>query len=132
MIFLLLALLSSSVLAMVLKYLNSGSSYGVYFVNYVTCTLLAFAAMEPKALYRGDSTPCWLGGITGLIYLASLVANGYSIHKKRSHPVLGVYPSGGAGSHSGLCGTVRGAAYPSAGSRHGPGRGSGRTDERPA
>ena len=48
MIFLLLALLSSSVLAMVLKYLNSGSSYGVYFVNYVTCTLLAFAAMEPK------------------------------------------------------------------------------------
>ena len=81
MFFLLLALLSSSVLAMVLKYLNSGSSYGVYFVNYVTCTLLAFAAMEPKALYRGDSTPCWLGGITGLIYLASLVANGYSIHK---------------------------------------------------
>lgn len=81
MIFLLLALLSSSVLAMVLKYLNSGSPYGVYFVNYITCTLLAFAAMEPKALYRGDSTPCWLGAITGLIYLASLVANGYSIHK---------------------------------------------------
>ena len=41
------------------------------FCHYVTCTLLAFAAMEPKALYRGDSTPCWLGGITGLIYLAS-------------------------------------------------------------
>lgn len=81
MIFLLLALLSSSVLALVLKYLNSSSPYGVYFINYITCTLLAFAAMEPKALYNGDVTPCWLGGITGLIYLASLFTNGYSIHK---------------------------------------------------
>ena len=81
MIFLLLALLSSSALALVLKYLNSSSPYGVYFVNYITCTLLAFAAMEPKALYNGDVTPCWLGGITGLIYLSSLSSNGYSIHK---------------------------------------------------
>ncbi|MGN8969797.1 EamA family transporter [Intestinimonas sp. HCP28S3_D6] len=81
MIFLLLALLSSSVLAIVLKYLNSSSPYGVYFVNYIICTLLAFATMEPKALYNNDITPCWLGGITGLLYLASLYANGYSIHK---------------------------------------------------
>lgn len=81
MLFLILALLASSVLAMVLKYLNSSSPYGVYFVNYITCALLAFAAMEPKALYNGDLTTCWLGGITGLIYLASLTANGYSIHK---------------------------------------------------
>lgn len=81
MIFLVLALLFSAVLALVLKYLNTGSPYGVYFVNYITCTLLAFAAMEPKALYNGDATPCWLGGVTGLIYLASLCANGYSIHK---------------------------------------------------
>ena len=81
MIFLLLALLSSSVLAIVLKYLNSSSPYGVYFVNYIICALLAFATMEPKALYNNDITPCWLGGITGLLYLASLFANGYSIHK---------------------------------------------------
>lgn len=81
MIFLLLALLSSSVLAIVLKYLNSSSPYGVYFVNYIVCTLLAFATMEPKVLYQNDITPCWLGGITGLLYLASLSANGYSIHK---------------------------------------------------
>ena len=81
MIFLLLALLSSSVLAIVLKYLNSSSPYGVYFVNYIICALLAFATMEPKALYNNDITPCWLGGITGLLYLASLCANGYSIHK---------------------------------------------------
>lgn len=81
MIFLVLALLFSAVLALVLKYLNTGSPYGVYFVNYITCTLLAFAAMEPKALYNGDAIPCWLGGVTGLIYLASLCANGYSIHK---------------------------------------------------
>ena len=81
MLFLLLALLSSSVLAMVLKYLNTDSPYGVYLINYITCALMAFAAMEPKALYNGDLTPCWLGGITGLFYLASLTANGYSIHK---------------------------------------------------
>lgn len=81
MLFLLLALLSSSVLAMVLKYLNTDSPYGVYLVNYITCAVMAFAAMEPKAFYNGDLTPCWLGGITGLFYLASLTANGYSIHK---------------------------------------------------
>lgn len=50
-------------------------------VNYIVCGLLAFAAMEPKVLYSGDLTPCWLGAITGLIYLAALAANGYSIHK---------------------------------------------------
>lgn len=81
MIFLLLALLFSAVLAIVLKYLNTSRPYGVYFVNYLTCTLLAFAAMEPKAFYNGDLTPCWLGAVTGLVYLASLAANGYSIHK---------------------------------------------------
>ena len=81
MLFLLLALLASSVLALVLKYLNAGSPYGVYLVNYITCALLAFAAMEPRALYNGDPPPCWLGGITGLVYLASLAVNGYSIHK---------------------------------------------------
>ena len=46
MLFLLLALLASSVLALVLKYLNAGSPYGVYLVNYITCALLAFAAMN--------------------------------------------------------------------------------------
>ena len=56
-VFLVLALLFSAVLALVLKYLNTGSPYGVYFVNYITCTLLAFAAMEPKALYNGDIAP---------------------------------------------------------------------------
>lgn len=81
MIFLLLALLFSAVLALVLKYLNTSSPYSVYFVNYLTCTALAFAAMEPKALCNGDLTPCWLGAVTGLVYLASLSANGYSIHK---------------------------------------------------
>ena len=81
MIFLLLALLFSAVLAIVLKYLNASRPYGVYFVNYLTCTLLAFAAMEPKAFYNGDLTPCWLGAVTGLVYLASLAANGYSIHE---------------------------------------------------
>ena len=80
-VFLVLALLFSAVLALVLKYLNTGSPYGVYFVNYITCTLLAFAAMEPKALYNGDIAPCWLGAVTGVIYLASLCANGASIHK---------------------------------------------------
>ena len=81
MLFLLLALLSSSVLAIVLKYLNSNYAYGVYFINYVTCALLAFATMQPKSLYNGDVAPLWLGAIAGFFYLASLAANGYSIHK---------------------------------------------------
>lgn len=81
MLFLILAMLFSAVLALVLKYLDSGSPYGVFFVNYITCALLAFGALQPRTLYNGDFTPCWLGGITGLIYLASLSANGYSIHK---------------------------------------------------
>ena len=81
MLFLLLAMLSSSVLAIVLKYLNSNYAYGVYFINYVTCALLAFLTMEPKSLYNGDPTPLWLGAIAGIFYLASLAANGYSIHK---------------------------------------------------
>ena len=57
MLFLVLALLSNSVLAMVLKYLNTSSPYGVFLVNYITCTLLAFGAMEPNTLYNGDLTP---------------------------------------------------------------------------
>ena len=81
MLFLLLAMLSSSVLAIVLKYLNSNYAYGVYFINYVTCALLAFLTMEPMSLYNGDPTPLWLGAIAGIFYLASLAANGYSIHK---------------------------------------------------
>lgn len=81
MLFLVLALLSSSVLSIVLKYLNTSSPYSVYFVNYITCALLAFVSMEPKTLYQGDITPCWLGAITGLFYLSSLAVNGYSIHK---------------------------------------------------
>ena len=81
MLFLILAMLFSAVLALVLKYLDSGSPYGVFFVNYITCALLAFGALQPRTLYNGDLTPCWLGGVTGLIYLASLSANGYSIHK---------------------------------------------------
>lgn len=81
MLFLILALVFSAVLALVLKYLNTSSPYGVYLVNYITCALLAFATLQPKTLYNGDATPCWLGAITGLVYLASLAANGYSIHK---------------------------------------------------
>ena len=76
MLFLLLAMLFSAVLAMVLKYLNTSSPYGVFFFNYITCTVLAFAAMEPRTLYNGDFTPCWLGGITGLIYLSSCPPTG--------------------------------------------------------
>lgn len=80
-LFLILAVLASSVLAIVLKYLNSSYAYGVYFINYVTCALLAFITMQPKSLYNGDLHPLWLGAIGGCFYLSSLAANGYSIHK---------------------------------------------------
>ena len=79
MLFLILATLSSSVLALVLKRLNSGNTYGVYFFNYVTCALLSFLTLEDKALWRGDPLPLWLGAVGGFVYLASLVVYGYSI-----------------------------------------------------
>ena len=81
MLFLLLAILSSSVLAVVLKYLNTDNTYGVYFVNYGTCALLAFLSMSPKSLWNGDPLPLGLGAFSGLLYLAALVAYGASIRK---------------------------------------------------
>lgn len=81
MLFLLLAILSSSVLAVVLKYLNTDNTYGVYFVNYCTCALLAFLSMSPKSLWNGDPLPLGLGAFSGLLYLAALVAYGASIRK---------------------------------------------------
>ena len=61
MLFLLLALVFSAVLALVLKYLNTGSPYGVYLVNYITCAVLAFATLQPRTLYNGDATPAGWG-----------------------------------------------------------------------
>ena len=81
MVFLLLAVLSSSVLAIVLKYLDSGYGYGVYFFNYVTCALLAFCTMEGKSLWNGDPLPLWLGAVSGFLYLAALIVYAYSIRK---------------------------------------------------
>ena len=40
MLFLLLAILFSSMLSIVLKYLNSDRPYGVFLVNYIVCGLL--------------------------------------------------------------------------------------------
>ena len=81
MVYLLLAVLASSVLALVLKYLGSGYRTGVYFVNYLTCGALAFLTMEPKSLYNGDPLPLWLGALGGFLYLAALVAYGASIRR---------------------------------------------------
>ena len=81
MLFLILAVLASSVLAIVLKYLSSGYTYGVYLVNYVTCALLAFLTMKPRSLWNGDPFPLWLGVVSGFLYLAALVVYAYSIRK---------------------------------------------------
>lgn len=81
MLFLILAVLASSVLAIVLKYLGSGYGYGVYFFNYVTCAVLAFATMEKKSLWNGDPLPLWLGAVSGFLYLAALIVYAHSIRK---------------------------------------------------
>lgn len=81
MLFLVLAVLASSVLAVVLKYLNSGYTYGVYLINYVTCALLAFVTMNPRSLWNGDPFPLGLGVVSGFLYLAGLVVYAYSIRK---------------------------------------------------
>ena len=127
MIFLLLALLSSSVPAIFLKYLNSSSPNGVYFVNYIICALLAFATMEPKTLYNNDITPCWPGGITGLLYLIFLSANEYSIYKMVPS-LLRFYMSGGTGTHSVVCDAVWRASHRASGAGHSAGGGC-RDDE---
>ena len=61
MLFLLLALLSSSVLALVLKYLNTSSPYGVYLVNYITCTLLPLGPWSPGPSSAATSPPAGWG-----------------------------------------------------------------------
>ena len=61
MFFLLLAMMASSVLAIVLRYLNTGYAYGVYFINYVTCAVLAFATLEGKPCGPGIPPPCGWG-----------------------------------------------------------------------
>lgn len=81
MLFLILAVLASSVLAIVLKYLGSGYGYGVYFFNYVTCAVLAFMTMETKSLWNGDPLPLWLGAVSGFLYLAALIVYAHSIRK---------------------------------------------------
>ena len=81
MLFLILAVLASSVLAIVLKYLGSGYGYGVYFFNYVTCAVLAFVTMEKKSLWNGDPLPLWLGAVSGFLYLAALIVYAHSIRK---------------------------------------------------
>lgn len=81
MLFLILAVLASSVLAIVLKYLGSGYGYGVYFFNYVTCAVLAFATMEKKSLWNGDPLPLWLGAVSGFLYLAALIVYAHIIRK---------------------------------------------------
>ncbi|MGI6254528.1 MAG: EamA family transporter [Acutalibacter sp.] len=81
MLFLILAVLASSVLAVVLKYLSSGYTYGVYLINYVTCALLAFLTMNPRSLWNGDPLPLWLGVVSGFLYLVALVVYAYSIRK---------------------------------------------------
>ena len=127
MLFLVLATLSSSVLALVLKRLNSGNTYGVYFFNYVTCALLSFLTLEDKALWRGDPLPLWLGAVGGLVYLASLAVYGYSI--RESGAVLAsVFTRLGVLVPIG----VSVAPLLAAGGGHCPGGGRRGGDERPA
>jgi drug/metabolite transporter (DMT)-like permease len=81
MIWLLLAILSSSVLAIVLKALRTEEPYWMYFSNYITCALLGFFFLQPKSLWQQDPYPLWLGAVSGFVYLAALIAYGYSIRK---------------------------------------------------
>ncbi len=131
MLFLVLATLSSSVLALVLKRLDSGNTYGVYFFNYVTCALLSFLTLEDKALWRGDPPPLWLGAVGGL--LPGLSGGVWVQHpQKRGDAGLCVHPAGGAGAHRHFRGLSGRAPLLAAGGGDCPGGGCRGGDERPA
>jgi len=90
MLFLFLALLFSAVLALVLKYLNTGSPYGVYFVNYITCALLATLVLlirEGRPLTKRDVFFGILAGVPNFLSSRLLLAALAEL------PAFLVYPS---------------------------------------
>ena len=81
--YLLLAILCSAAMAIVLKRFKdpAGNRYGIILGNYLTCVVIALAALLPTpALLVSGSGTAWLcGSITGVLFVVSLLAMQNSI-----------------------------------------------------
>ena len=82
MIYLLLAILSSSCMAIVLKALRSGEGnrFGIILGNYLTCILLSLLMMRREASpFPGSASTLGMGILAGVFFVGGLVAMQSSI-----------------------------------------------------
>lgn len=79
MLFLLLAMLSSAVIAVIMRFGSQRvqSKLGLISMNYIVCSLLSAAYTLPQGgllpVHTGLTTCLWLGAICGVLYLLSFV-----------------------------------------------------------
>jgi len=83
MFFLLLAICSSALLAIILKLSGSKSdnTYGVCLFNYMTASLIAFLFISDKNLLTTGGTVLGMGAVSGILYLGSLALYQININK---------------------------------------------------
>ena len=84
MIFLLLAILASSCMAIVLKVQRStkGNRFGIILGNYLTCVLLSLVMMRrEQAPFPGSPSTLGMGTLAGVLFVGGLVAMQSSIQR---------------------------------------------------
>ena len=85
MIFLILAILSSSLVSIVMRIGSSKvkNNIGMLAANYMTCTLVAALYTFGQPLFPSNvlDTTVWLGVINGVLYLASFVIFQFNVQK---------------------------------------------------
>ena len=83
MLYLLLAVFSSSLVALVLKLSakKTNGTYGVYVFNYITCFATGFLFMQDKNLLHTPPMVVGFGAFSGFLFLASLALYQYNIKK---------------------------------------------------
>ena len=83
MFFLLLAICSSALLAIIIKLSGSKSdnTYGVCLFNYMTASLIAFLFISDKNLLTTGGTVLGMGAVSGILYLGSLALYQININK---------------------------------------------------
>ena len=83
MLYLLLAVFSSSLVALALKFSakKTNGTYGVYAFNYVTCFVTGFLFLEDKNLFHTPLPVVGFGAFSGFLFLASLALYQYNIQR---------------------------------------------------
>ncbi len=83
MFYLLLAVFSSSLVALALKLSanKTNGTYGVYVFNYITCFITGFLFISDKNLLHTPVSVVGFGAFSGFLFLASLALYQYNIKK---------------------------------------------------